>query len=162
MIVFISFILGMILAASACQQVERENPAEHNEALAEQYIEAYNARDRTALEEILADPFIVLGEEYELGMYLDLIESYWGAFPDITLEPKQIIGGENNTTVRMTFSATGSGEFLGHNIDGKEVNVSEIYLFGVSNGKLSELWYNWDELGFWTQLGVLESPYAEE
>ena len=127
-----------------------------------QYVEAYNAQDRTALETILADPFMISGEEESLDSFLDLIEGYWTVFPDITLEPTHIVGAENHVTIRMEFTATGSGEFLGHDVDGKEVNVSEIFLFGVSDGQLVEYWYNWDELGFWTQLGVVESPYPEE
>lgn len=75
-----------------------------------QYIEAYNAQDRSALE----------------------------------------------------FNATGSGEFLGHDVDGKEISSTEMILFNVSDGQLTEVWYNWDELSFWTQIGVVESPYPEE
>lgn len=62
----------------------------------------------------------------------------------------------------VDINGTGSGEFMDYDIDGKEVNVSEIYLFGVSDGQFSKLWFNWDELGFWIQLGIVENPYPEE
>lgn len=161
-VIFFTLIFSLVFIASACQQADRETAAAQNEALAMQYIEAYNAQDRSALESIIANPFMVSGEEESLDSYLDLIEWYWSAFPDITLEPTHIVGADEHVTIRMEFHATGSGEFLGHDVDGEEVNVSEIFLFGVSDGQLTEYWYNWDELGFWTQLGVVESPYPEE
>ena len=161
-VILFTLIFSLVFIASACQQADRETAAAQNEELAMQYIEAYNAQDRPALETILADPFMVSGEEESLDSYLDLIEWYWSAFPDITLEPTHIVGADEHVTIRMEFHATGSGEFLGHDVDGEEVNVSEIFLFGVSDGQLTEYWYNWDELGFWTQLGVVESPYPEE
>ena len=160
--ILFTLFLGLVFIASACQQADRESAAAQNKALALQYIEAYNAQDRSALETILADPFMVSGEEVALDSFLDLIEGYWTVFPDITLEPTHIVGADEHVTIRMEFHATGSGEFLGHDVDGKEVSSSEIILFGVSDGQLAEYWYNWDELGFWTQLGVVDSPYPED
>lgn len=127
-----------------------------------QYIEAYNAQDRSALETILADPLMVFGEQESIDSFLDLVENYWSAFPDITLEPTHIVGADEYVTIRMAFSATGSGEFLGHDVDGKEISSTEMILFKVSDGQLTGVWYNWDELSFWTQIGVVESPYPEE
>ena len=161
-VIFLTLFLGLAFTASACQQADRETASTQNEALAMQYIEAYNAQDRSALETILADPFMVSGEEESLDSFLDLIEWYWSTFPDITLKPTHVVGADENVTIRMEFSATGSGEFLGYDVDGKEISSSEIILFVVSDGQLAEYWYNWDELGFWTQLGIVESPYPEE
>ncbi|REL33338.1 hypothetical protein DYD21_11195 [Rhodohalobacter sp. SW132] len=157
-----TLIFGLVFIASSCQQADRETAASQNEELAMQYIEAYNEQDRTALEAILTDPFFTSGEEVTLDSFLDLIEGYWSTFPDITLEPTHIVGADEHVTIRLEFIATGSGEFLGHEAEGKEINVSEIFLFVVRNGQLAEYWYNWDELGFWMQLGVVESPYPQE
>lgn len=91
-----------------------------------------------------------------------LVEGFWESFPDIELEPTHLTSNGNYTTVRIEFEATGEGEYLGHDIDGKDIKASEMMLFHVSDGRLDEYWYNWDELGFWEQLGVLERPYPEE
>lgn len=159
---FLTLLLILALFASSCQQADREPASDQNEALAMQYIEAYNAQDRSALKKILADPVIVSGEEESVDSFLDFIEMYWSLFPDMTIEPTHIVGADEHVTFRVDINGTGSGEFMDYDIDGKEVNVSEIYLVGVSDGQLAELWFNWDELGFWTQIGVVESPYPEE
>ena len=152
----------MALVASACQQTDREMASSQNEDLAMQYIEAYNAQDIDALQAVLADRIKMYGEEHEPDFLLDMIRGAWGAFPDITLEPTVIAGSDDYVTVRLMVTGTGAGEFLGHDIDGKEFRVTETILFGVRDERISEYSYNWDELGFWTQLGVVESPYPEE
>ncbi|WP_158551525.1 ester cyclase [Rhodohalobacter sp. SW132] len=65
-------------------------------------------------------------------------------------------------TVRIVYTGTCEGKLLGHDIDGKKVWATETILFGIKDGRISEYWYNWNELGFWTQLGIVESPYPEK
>ena len=161
-ITLITLILGLVFIASSCQQTDRETASSQNEDLAMQYIEAYNAQDIDALQAVLADRIKMYGEEHEPDFLLEMIRGAWGAFPDITLDPTAIVGSDDYVTVRLMVTGTGTGEFLGHDIDGKEFRVTETILFGVTDGHISEYSYNWDELGFWTQLGVVESPYPVE
>ncbi len=164
---FPSLLLSLALVLFACQEIEpdtdaRDNAAAQNEELAMQYIEAYNTQDLQTLSAVLADPMSVNGVEEDRDEFLTLVEGYWGSFPDITLDPTHIVSADDYVTIRIEFSATGEGEFAGHDIDGREVRSTEIILFGVNDGQLAEYWYNWDELGFWEQLGVLESPFPEQ
>lgn len=161
-ITFSTLIFGLVFIASSCQQADRETAAAQNEELAMQYIEAYNAQDPDALQAVLAERIKMYGEEHEPGFLLDMIRGAWAAFPDITLEPTVIAGSDDYVTVRLMVTGTGEGELLGYDIDGKEFRVTETIMFGVTDGHISEYSYNWDELGFWTQLGVVESPYPEE
>ena len=160
--IIICLVTCMALVASSCQQADHETAAVQNEELATQYLEAYNAQDIDALQAVLADRITMYGEEHGPDFLLDMIRGAWGAFPDITLEPTVIAGSEDYVTVRLMVTGTGAGEFLGHDIDGKNFRATETILFGVTDGLISEYSYNWDELGFWTQLGVVESPYPEE
>jgi len=158
-ITLFTLIFSLVFIAFSCQQTDHETVADQNEALVMQYIEAYNQRDLSGMQKILTDPFLLGGEEIELNAFIDLVEGYWSTFPDIYLDATHVVGAENHTTVRILLSGTGEGELFGHDIDGKEVNVSEVILFGVSNGQIAEYWYAWDELGFLTQLGLIDSPY---
>ena len=161
-IIFFTLAFGLVFIVTSCQQADRKSAASQNEELAMQYIEAYNTQDIDALQSVLADRIQMYGEEHEPGFLLDMIRGAWGAFPDITLEPTVIAGSDDYVTVRLMVTGTGAGEFLGYDIDGEEFRVTETILFGITDGRISEYSYNWDELGFWEQLGVVESPYPEE
>lgn len=160
--IIISLIVSFSVVASACEQTNSETAASNNEALAMQYIEAYNAQDPDALQAVLADRIKMYGEEHEPDFLLNMIRKAWETFPDFYLEPTVIAGSDDYVTVRIVYTGTGEGELLGHDIDGKKVRATETILFGVTDGRISEYWYNSDELGFWTQLGIVESQYPEE
>ena len=64
--------------------------------------------------------------------------------------------GEDHAVVHVSFQATGAGEFIGHDIDGREVRASELILFTMQDGQIREYTYEWDELGFWAQLGIID------
>lgn len=163
-----ALLLCLAFALAACQEAESDPDEQQEAAPAEaeevvrQYIDAYNAQDLAALEETLADPITYNGEDYALDEFLGLVQGYWKAFTDLDLDPTHIVGTDEHVTVRMMFSGTGEGEYLGHDVEGKDIRVSETVLFHVSGGQIDEYWGNWDELGFWEQLGILESPYPEE
>lgn len=167
---FTALTLGVFLAlgAVACAPADSAPPPEEdavattqegaaaNEALTRQYLEAYNDRDLATLEEILADPIEVGGEMESRSDFLALVQGYWEAFPDLRFEDPRILAGEDHAVVHVTFEATGSGEFVGHDIDGAEVRASEMILFTMQDGQIREYTYEWDELGFWAQLGIID------
>lgn len=127
-----------------------------NEALVRQYMEAYNDRDLATLEEIFADPVDVGGEMESRSDFLAFLQGYWEVFPDLRFEDPRILAGEGHAVVHVTAAATGAGEFMGHDIDGTEVSVSEMILFTMQDGQIQEYTYEWDELGFWAQLGIID------
>jgi len=87
-----------------------QTAAAQNEELAMDFIEAYNARDRAALEELLTDPFTYDGEEIERDAYLNLVESnVWNTFPDIERDPTHIVGAVDYVTVHLVWKGTGAG-----------------------------------------------------
>lgn len=62
---------------------------------------------------------------------------------------------------RHVFDATGTGEYYGHVVSDRTVECTEMMLFRVQDGSITEYWYEWDELGFWNQLDVLVDPYTD-
>ena len=153
----------LLLLSCEPRNSDSETSASQNEELAMDFIEAFNARDRAALEDLLTDPFTYDGEEMERDAYLNLVESnVLNTFPDIERDPIHIVGGVDYVTIHLVWRGTGSGELLGHNIDGQEVEFTETSLFHVRNGQLAEYTYNFDELGLLEQLGLLERPYPGE
>ena len=153
----------LLLLSCEPRNSDSEISSSQNEELAMDFIEAFNTRDRAALEELLTDPFTYDGEEMERDAYLNLVESnVWNTFPDIECDPTHIVGAVDYVTVHLVWRGTGTGEILGHNIDGQEFEFTETGLFRVRDGQLAEYTYNYDELGLLEHLGLLESPFPGE
>jgi steroid delta-isomerase-like uncharacterized protein len=76
-------------------------------------------------------------------------------FSDIRITRDDSIAEGERVVDRWTFSGTHTGEFMGAPATGKRVEVSGIDIFRVADGKLAELWQNWDQLGMMQQLGVV-------
>lgn len=126
-----------------------------------QYVEAYNDRDLETLSDLFRDPFQFNGDDLEIDDFLGLVQAYWAAFPDLELEhTHQLVDGEY-VFDRHVFDATGTGEYYGHDVSDKTVECTEMMLFRVQDGSITEYWYEWDELGFWNQLDAMGDPYTE-
>lgn len=138
--------------------VARRGPWAATEEVARQYVEAYNARDLAELGNTLADPVAFNGTEYDRDTYLGFVDAYWNSFPVLHLETTHVVPADGYVTLRVIMSATGRGEYMGHDIEGKEADASEIMLFRVRDGRVTENWSNWDELGFLAQLEIMERP----
>lgn len=154
---FVAVCLTLLLAAG-CQPSD-DPPIETGsqaEEVANDYIDAYNDRDRDRLTELIAPAVVYGGEETDRDALLAAIEAFWEAFPDITLEPTHVVADEEWAAIRIEFSGTHEGEFAGLEPTGESAESSEIMLFRIRNDQISEYWYAWDELGFYQQLGVVE------
>jgi predicted ester cyclase len=132
--------------------------ADYNEQVAKRYVAAYNDRDLDAIRTLFAEQVVVNDEEMNADAFMDIVRQFIGWFPDIVLEPTHVQANDTHVTLRMEFSGTGSGTLNDHDIDGKQVHGTETALFEIVEGKVTGIWYEWDELSFWVQLGVLERP----
>ena len=159
--------LCLAFALIACQEVGSDSNGQQatsgdTEELIRQYLAAYNEHNLDTIQKLWTDSLVYNGERIGPEEFEALHKSYWGAFPDINAEITHVVSEGEQVAVRLMFEGTGEGEYLGHDVDGKNFRVSEIAIFHVSDGKLDEYWFQFDELGLWSQLGVLERPYPEE
>ena len=79
------------------------------------------------------------------------------AFPDWTETVEDIVAEGDRVVTRFRSSGTHRGEFLGIAPTGKTVEMTEMALFRIENGKVAEQWGNHDLLGLLTQLGAVPS-----
>jgi steroid delta-isomerase-like uncharacterized protein len=76
------------------------------------------------------------------------------AFPDVALEPVQVIATEDFVTAVLDVSGTHEGEFLGHEGTGKTFRVRGIQVGKFTDGRMTDRWGSTDQLGILQQLGL--------
>ena len=75
------------------------------------------------------------------------------SFPDWTEEVEDTIADRDRVVVRFRSRGTNLGEFLGNPPTGNHIEISEVAIFRLSNGKIIEQWVYPDMLSLQRQLG---------
>jgi hypothetical protein len=68
---------------------------------------------------------------------------------------EDIIAEGDRVAVRLTAHAVHEGELMGMPASGKAYTISEIHIFRIKDGKVTEHWREADLLGMMRQLGAL-------
>lgn len=80
------------------------------------------------------------------------------AFPDFHATVDDVIAEGDKVVLRLTVRGTHQGELMGIAPTGRRVEMSGIDIARVADGKLAELWSNFDQMGMMQQLGVVPPP----
>lgn len=128
------------------------------EQLATQYIDGYNTRDEAAIRSLFASPVQWDGQE----ILLDDIDFavWWEALPDLHLSLDRIIADDTQAAFRFTMTGTHEAPFYGIDPSGASIEVTEMIMISVEDGRISSLHFEWDELGFYAQLGAVDHPLS--
>lgn len=77
------------------------------------------------------------------------------SFPDIRMEPIQLVAEGDTVVGRFACSATHLGEWRGHPPTGRRFeDVDEVYFFTFEGGRISAVWGVEDTLDRFQQLGL--------
>jgi len=87
---------------------------------------------------------------------LNQVNAHRNSFPDWTEEVEDTIADRDRVVVRFRSRGTNLGEFLGNPPTGNRVEISEVAIFRLSNGKIIEQWVYPDMLSLQRQLGKKE------
>jgi steroid delta-isomerase-like uncharacterized protein len=87
-----------------------------------------------------------------IGVFWDTFKQ---AFPDVALEPVQVIATEDFVTAVLDVTGTHQGTFLGHEATGKSFKVRGIQVGKFTDGKMTDRWGSTDQLGILQQLGLI-------
>lgn len=80
------------------------------------------------------------------------------AFPDMQITHHEAIVSGNNVAIRWTSTQTHGGEYFGVPASGKQIQIEGIDLFHVRNGKIAEMWIEFDNMGVLQQMGAVSQP----
>ena len=138
--------------------------AEQNKALIVRFVEElFNRGNMGIVGEIFAPDFI---EREQLPPGIPdgregvkvLTTELRSAFPDFKATIDDILAEGDKVVIRMTWSGTQKGEFMGVPATGKRVSFGVIDIIRITNGKLVEHWGQMDSMSLMQQLGAIPAP----
>jgi steroid delta-isomerase-like uncharacterized protein len=135
---------------------------DRNRQLARQFIdEVFVQGNADALDRLVTPDFVSHGLP---GSGPDVmkgaIERTSAALTDPEMRVEDVFGEDDRVAVRLTSSATQSGDFMGVPASGKRYTIEEIHVFRVEDGRIAEHWHQLDGFGMLRQLGALPAPTA--
>jgi ketosteroid isomerase-like protein len=83
------------------------------------------------------------------------IAEWRAAFPDFRFELADLIAEGDKVVARVPFTGTQTGPLMDIAPTGRPVQVGEILILRLADGKIVEAWEEYDELGMRQQLGVI-------
>ena len=122
-----------------------------------------NAGDIDGFGELLAEDFVeheeMPGLEPSKEGVKQLFHMYRAAFPDLRMEPQDVLVSGDKAVARVRATGTHQGEFMGMPATGRSIDVAviDIMRFG-EDGLVHEHWGLFDSLGMMQQLGAIPAP----
>jgi steroid delta-isomerase-like uncharacterized protein len=141
---------------------------EQNKAMVRRFVEeVFNRGNISAADELLAPDFVE-HEELPPGIPSDregvkqMTTMMRIAFQDFKATIEDIIAQGNRMVIRMTWSGTQKGEFMGIAPTGKSISVGVIDIMRIADGKVVEHWGQMDSMGMMQQLGAMPDEETGE
>ena len=140
----------------------QQSQTETNKAIIRRYREVHNQNNLGALDDIVAAdlishshlPNVPPGREGGKMVHQGSV----GSFPDGQTTTNDLIAEGDKVVERFTFVGTHKGEFLGIPATGKQITVTGMSIFRLTNGKIVEHWGENDAMGLLMQMDVLPAP----
>jgi steroid delta-isomerase-like uncharacterized protein len=135
---------------------------DENKAIARRFIEEVFVKgDLEAVDELVSADFVPhrwmtngTGPE-EMKRAIERVSA---GLSDARMTIEDMIAEDDRVAVRLTSTATQSGEFMGLPASGKSYTIPEIHIFRIGDGQITEHWHEADWLGMMRQLGAMPQP----
>ena len=129
-----------------------------NKTLARRFVDEIFARGETAaIDELVAPAFTssTFGITEDGPAQLKAAtERVHASLTDVEFTIDDIVAEGDRVAVRLTSSATPTGEWMGvKDAAGKRYTVSEAHFFRIADGRVVEHWHQHDAMGLTKQLG---------
>lgn len=160
-------IAALIMALPACD-MESKDKLEANKDVIRQFEEAINNQEFDLLDDLMASD-IVRHCQATPDVQVSSVEEFKGlqkgflnSLPDQRITTDIVLAEGDYVATYSTYSGTQEGPMGNFPATGKEVNLKFITIFRITDGKIAELWVEWDNISFLTQLGHFPPPIVGE
>ena len=137
---------------------------EANKDIVRRFAEAVNNNDYEALDNVVASNFIRHSQATpevnirSLEEFKQFAKASSVTFPDMKGIIDIIVAEKDLVAVYTTFTGTQKGPMGPFPASGNKMVSMTMAIFRLENGKIAELWIEWDNLAILTQLGLLPPP----
>jgi len=136
---------------------------EENKALVRKFLHMFERGDPSMADEIVAADYYSHGApDPSLGLegLKAFVAMYKNAMPDARVDIEFQVAEGDKVVSRYTWSGTHRGELFGVPATGKWVSWTITATMKVADGKVHEVWTDWDRGALMQQLGVVPTPGA--
>ena len=154
-----AFAIACLIALSYVQ-AHAANPQDQNKTIAKRvFLELYNQNKFDIADQIYAKDFVNHGLHRNVGLKEDqyAARGWKQAFPDLVISVDQTIAEGDLVTVLWSGRGTNTGNGNGITATGKTVEARGITIWRIVDGKITEEWSEFDQLGIMQQLGLIPS-----
>ena len=125
--------------------------------------DGFNAGNLAVFDELLAPDFVNHDPANPTVRDRDGFKQYWAAlcagFPGQHTVAEDLLADGDKVVKRAIFRGTHAGTFNGLPPTGKPVTIASISIYRIVDGRITAIWWGYDNLGVLQQLGVV--PRAE-
>jgi len=130
-----------------------------NNEIVERFETAFGANDVATIDE-LCDPALVdhnpaPDQKPGLAGFKDTIAMYKEILPDSQVTVQHVVGEGDLVATHWTVTGTHQAEFLGVPATGRQVAVEGMNVYRLADGRITDVWTQFDGLGLMDQLGAL-------
>jgi len=165
--VFFLISLISLLGVTACDQ-RMTSKLEANKDIVRRFSEAVNNNNYDSLDDIVTANFVRHSQATPEVKIRSLEEfKQFGkinseSFPDMKGAIEMMVAEGDFVAVYVTFTGTQKGPMGPFPASGKKMESKTMGIFRLENGKIAELWIEWDNLAMLIQLGHFPPPGASE
>lgn len=140
-------------------QLENEIKEKNNKAVVIAFTEAFNNRNASALDNLVAQSVIEHrpGVQSGLSTYKQFLNSMTMAFPDFQTTIDHILAEDDKIVVFTTTNGTHQGKFILAPVPptGKQVSFKAADMYRIENSKIAEHWDVIDSLDMLREIGAI-------
>ena len=148
--------IATIMTALACGPPDEHSKSKNIEVVQTIFSEVWNKGNFDLVDELYSADFVghFPGETFHGREGItDHVIAHRAAFPDWTEEIEDTIAEHDLVVVRFRSRGTNLGEFLDKAPTGNRIEISEVAIFRLKEGKVVEQWVYPDMLSMQRQLG---------
>jgi steroid delta-isomerase-like uncharacterized protein len=138
--------LGGLIVLTGCSTTTQEGVLESNKRLVRQMnAEVWNKTNLDIVDKLYTPDFVLhfLPDGSELRGIDSLrahIREHRKAFPDWSEEIKRIVAERDLVVIQYVSTGTNQGRWLGNSPTGRRIQINEVSIFRIEDGRIAEQW----------------------
>lgn len=145
-IIFVAFYSAASLIITGCSTSTRESILERNKRLIRKMnYEVWNKGNLDIIDELYSPGFVLhfLPDSSELSGIDSLrehVREHREAFPDWQEDIRHIVAEADLVMIHFVSTGTNEGSWLGKPATGRRIQINEVSIFRIEDGKIAEQW----------------------